>query len=114
MWDWCLRKNPAAAVDSWVISANSGGSGASHSAQRPGLAATVHTPSDAPRTRNRQGGDGTQIGRPSLLDVAEECDYQQVKWITKIMIGRPAPSKREFEEVIMIEGFCNIYPDWNA
>src|ERR1700722_13759342 len=48
-----------------------GGSGAGHGTERPGLAAKVPALSDASRTWNRQGGNGTQTGGPSLLDVAE-------------------------------------------
>src|SRR5580700_6170943 len=48
-----------------------GGSGASHGAERPRLAAKVSALSAASRTENREGGDGTQAGGPSLLDVAE-------------------------------------------
>ena len=48
-----------------------GGSGAGHGTERLGLAAKVPALSDASRTWNRQGGNGTQTGGPSLLDVAE-------------------------------------------
>jgi hypothetical protein len=88
--------------------------------ERPGLAAKVSALSDASRTGNRQGSDGTQAGGPPLLDVAEGMGLrasEEVRFargtarkssgcaaITDRMIGRPAPLKKgEFEEVIMIE-----------
>jgi hypothetical protein len=97
-----------------------GGSGASDGAERPGLAAKVSAPSDASRTENRQGGDGTQAGGPSLLDVAEgmglrtseevrfargtarkssgcAVDHRDNDWASRF------PQKGEFEEVIMID-----------
>ena len=97
-----------------------GGSGASDGAERPRLAAKVSAPGDASRTENREGGDGTQAGGPSLLDVAEgmglraseevrfargtarkssgcAVDHRDNDWASR------SPQKGEFEEVIMIE-----------
>ena len=97
-----------------------GGSGASDGAERPGLAAKVSAPSGTSRTENREGGDGTQAGGPSLLDVAEgvglraseevrfargttrkssgcAVDHRDNDWASR------SPQKGEFEEVIMIE-----------
>src|ERR1700722_440988 len=97
-----------------------GGSGASHGTERPGLAAKVPALSDASRTWNRQGGNGTQAGGPSLLDVAEgmglraseevrfargtarkssgcAVNHRDNDWASR------SPQKGEFEEVIMIE-----------
>src|SRR5713226_4610942 len=48
-----------------------GGGGAGHSAQSSRVAQEVRPPDDAARTQDRQGSDGTETGRRSLLDVAQ-------------------------------------------
>src|SRR5256885_2499384 len=47
-----------------------GGSGAGHSAQPAAVAQQISSPDDATRTENRQGRDGTETSRSSVLDDA--------------------------------------------
>ena len=48
-----------------------GGSGAGHGAQPAGVAQQVLSPGDATRTEDRQGRDGAETRRSSVLDVAQ-------------------------------------------
>src|SRR6266852_3012128 len=56
-----------------------GGSGASHGAQRPGMAQQVFPPGDATGTEDRQGSHGPQTSRSSVLDVAQEMGLRAVE-----------------------------------
>src|SRR5216684_3790803 len=56
-----------------------GGGGAGHSAQSSRVAQEVRPPDDAARTQDRQGSDGRETGRRSLLDVAQRMELRAVK-----------------------------------
>jgi hypothetical protein len=56
-----------------------GGGGAGHSAQSSRVAQEVRPPHDATRTQDRQGSDGAETGRCSLLDVAQGMELRAVR-----------------------------------
>ena len=56
-----------------------GGSGASHGAQRPGMAQQVFPPGDAAGTEDRQGSHGPETGGSSVLDVAQGMGLRAVE-----------------------------------
>jgi len=54
-------------------------SGAGYGTQPPGMAEQVCPADDAARTQDREGGDGTKIGRYAVLDVAQGMQLRAVK-----------------------------------
>src|SRR5213080_955506 len=56
-----------------------GGGGTGHSAQSSRVAQEVRPAHDATRAQDRQGSDGAETGRCSLLDVAQGMELRAVK-----------------------------------
>src|SRR5439155_19717750 len=56
-----------------------GGGGTGHSAQSSRVAQEVRPARDAARAQDRQGSDGAETGRCSLLDVAQGMELRAVK-----------------------------------
>src|SRR5438128_12174307 len=56
-----------------------GGGGTGHSAQSSRAAQEVRPAHDAARAQDRQGSDGAETGRCSLLDVAQGMELRAVK-----------------------------------
>jgi Transposase len=62
-----------------AVALPAGGSGASHGAQRPGMAQQVFSPDHAARTQDREGSHGPQTRRSSVLDVAQGMELRAVE-----------------------------------
>jgi hypothetical protein len=96
-----------------------GGSGASHGAQRPGMAQQVFPPGDAARTKDRQSSHGPEASGSFVLDVAQgmglragrkvrfargsarnrrwcAVEHRVIDWVSRSLFSG------EFEVVIMI------------
>src|SRR5208337_2087225 len=69
-----------------------GGSGASYSAQRSGMAQQVLPSGDAARAEDRQGRHGAETGSSPVLDVAQGMELRAVETI-RFARGRARKSR---------------------
>ena len=92
-----------------VVALLAGGGSPGRGAEQCGLAASVYAPGDASAQEHCQGGDGTQVGSPLVLDVAKRLRVFAVDGVrfvrgtaryrtwcevnTVHLIGHPAPCK---------------------
>jgi hypothetical protein len=74
------------------VALSSGGSGTSYCAQRSQLAEQIFSFADAPRPKNRQGGDGPAIGDLLVLDVAPATGLRAVSQV-RFARGRARKSR---------------------
>src|SRR5271167_3388173 len=75
------------------VALSAGGSGASHGAQRRGMAQQVFPPGDATGTENREGSHGPQTSRSSVLDVAQGMGLRAVE---KVRFARGTARNRRW------------------
>ena len=62
-----------------TVALSAGGSGPGHGAQPPAVAQQVLPPLHAPRTKDREGSDGSKAGGASVLDVAPRLGLRSVR-----------------------------------